>query len=248
MVDAQQELGARWHAQISTASIRDFLRGAAHAAVQLARTACLVHDHSAMPPALLLPKPLQVSERREPGHPTACSSARRGQALAVPEPQACRQADRVRASASSAALSVSYSPKYASSETPLEGHAPVSSPIHKVELVKPTPAAQPCLALSQLTLPGVQVHSPEELRALVAEHRDQLSVLMCKAKSCRPCKAFSRRCLVPVLSLASAKRCWHRPDLSAGTCGWRRPSKTAVSSASMATRLLTPGEAPGLCC
>ena len=33
-----------------------------------------------------------------------------------------------------------------------------------------------------------QVHSPEELRQHVSLNQDKLSVLMCKARSCRPCK------------------------------------------------------------
>ena len=35
---------------------------------------------------------------------------------------------------------------------------------------------------------AAQVHSPDELRSHVAQNSDKLSVLMCKARSCRPCK------------------------------------------------------------
>lgn len=37
------------------------------------------------------------------------------------------------------------------------------------------------------------IHSPEELDAQLKDHATQLVVLMCKAKGCRPCKAFGRK-------------------------------------------------------
>lgn len=37
------------------------------------------------------------------------------------------------------------------------------------------------------------VHSPEEFQAQLDDHAGQLVILMCKAKGCRPCKAFGRK-------------------------------------------------------
>lgn len=39
----------------------------------------------------------------------------------------------------------------------------------------------------------VGVHSPSEFSGIVKANSDKLVVLMCKAKSCRPCKAFTHK-------------------------------------------------------
>ncbi len=37
------------------------------------------------------------------------------------------------------------------------------------------------------------MHSPEELAEFVTRCPDQVVILMCKARACRPCKAFTRK-------------------------------------------------------
>lgn len=39
----------------------------------------------------------------------------------------------------------------------------------------------------------VQLSSPEQFERALAQNADRLLVLMCKARSCRPCKIFSRK-------------------------------------------------------
>lgn len=46
---------------------------------------------------------------------------------------------------------------------------------------------------SEDVLKVTTVHSPEELDATIAANKEQLIVLMIKAKGCRPCKLFGRK-------------------------------------------------------
>ncbi|GLC44075.1 hypothetical protein PLESTB_000932000 [Pleodorina starrii] len=63
-----------------------------------------------------------------------------------------------------------------------------------VSLVEPRPSIDP-LANKQRAAtasPGsvYTVYSPEEVNGLLAEHKDRLVVVMCKASHCKPCKTF----------------------------------------------------------